>query len=129
MGFSMVEAVLNQSVLVVDDSALARAVVTRALGARGLKVQAFAEAKEAEAVDPRGICAALLDLEIGEASGADVARLLRKAAPAMPIAFLTAGGPAALLDAARTLGPVFSKESELDQAATWIAMAVREQRG
>jgi len=112
-------------VLVVDDSALARVAISRALRARGLEVRAFGSMKELRAVELGGYAAALLDLELDDALGTEIASLLHEHAPTMPIAFLTAGGSADLLAAARAIGPVFFKTTELERAASWIATAAR----
>jgi CheY-like chemotaxis protein len=107
-------------VLCVDDSALARAAVLRALRERGIAALALGSAAEAAGVDPRGVAAALLDLELGDGSGVEVAQRLRAAVPGLPVAFLTAGGPVRLLDEAQRLGPVFDKTGGLDGAIRWI---------
>ena len=111
-------------VLFVDDSAFARAATARMLGERGLDVTVLGSREEAEAVDPCRFAAALLDLELGDGFGTDVASLLRRAAPTLPIAFLTAGGPPAVLERARQLGPVFSKLGDVDAAIGWVVAAV-----
>jgi CheY-like chemotaxis protein len=111
-------------ILVLDDSALARAAAARKLGARGLSVTALGSSREASSVDASDLAAALLDLELGDGFGTEVAAALRRAAPALPIAFLTAGGPARLLDEAQRFGPVFSKTEGPDAAVRWIADAV-----
>jgi len=110
-------------ILFVDDSPVARAAATRLLAARGLSVTALASSAEAKGVDPSEFSAALLDIELGDGLGTEIAERLRQAAPALPIAFLTAGGPAKVLDLARRIGPVFSKTSGVEDAVRWIAEA------
>ena len=110
-------------VLFVDDSAFARAATARMLGERGLLVTALCSCEEAEAVDPHGFAVALLDLELGDGFGTEVAQRLRRAAPALPIAFLTAGGPPVVLDEARRIGPVFSKLGDVEAAVAWVVAA------
>ena len=112
-----------RAILFVDDSALARVAVTRRLEAVGLSVVTLASAAEAAGVDGAAFSAALLDLELGDGFGTDVAARLREGAPGLPIAFFTAGGPAEILEAAARIGPVFSKASELDDAVRWIVEA------
>ncbi|MCC6555831.1 MAG: response regulator [Polyangiaceae bacterium] len=112
---------MGHPVLVVDDSAVARAVLGRRLDALGLAVVTAASAREAGSVDPAALAAALLDLELGDGLGTEVARRLREAAPALPIAFLSGTEDAALLADAARLGPVFPKSSGADEAARWIA--------
>lgn len=111
------------SILFVDDSAVARVAVKRRLVALGLEVVTFASAAEASGARGGDFVAVLLDIELGDGFGPDVAVRLREGAPGLPIAFLTAGGPAEVLDAAARLGPVFSKTSEVDEAVRWIAEA------
>lgn len=110
-------------ILFVDDSAVARFLIARLLAERGLTVTALASSEEAARVDPQAFAAALLDIELGDGFGTEVAARLRAGAPELPIAFLTAGGPAVHLDAARQLGPVFSKSSGVEDAVRWIAEA------
>lgn len=110
-------------VLFVDDSAVVRIALKYRLLALGLEVVVLASATEAAAVQGSEFGAALLDIELGDGFGPDVARRLRATAPELPIAFLTAGGTAEILIAAAGLGPVFSKTSEVDAAVRWIAAA------
>jgi CheY-like chemotaxis protein len=111
-------------VLFVDDSPVARLAVTRRLVALALEVVTFGSAAEASGVDGATFAAALLDIELGDGFGPEIADRLREAAPGLPIAFLTAGGPAEILEAAARIGPVFSKTSDLDDAMRWIVTAV-----
>jgi CheY-like chemotaxis protein len=110
-------------ILFVDDSAVARLAVKRRLVDHGLEVVTFASATEASAISGSDFAAALLDIELGDGFGPDVAARLREGAPGLPIAFLTAGGPPPTLDAAARLGPVFSKASEVEDAVRWIVEA------
>jgi len=112
-------------ILFVDDSALARAAATRLFTSRGLAVTALGSSAEAAAIDPNAFSAALLDIELGDGLGTDVAERLRSSAPALPIAFLTAGGPNLALDVAARFGPVFSKGEGVEEAIAWIADAAR----
>jgi len=116
---------MGRPVLVADDSAVARAVLGRRLGALGLTVVTAASAREAGSIDPADLAAALLDLELGDGLGTEVARRLREAAPTLPIAFLSATEDPALLDAAAHFGPVFSKSSGAAAAARWAGRAGR----
>jgi CheY-like chemotaxis protein len=108
------------SILFVDDSALVRATTTLRLTGRGLRVTALGSSRETEHVDPTGFAAALLDIDLGDGSGPDVAARLRLGSPALPIAFLTGGGAPHDLDAARSFGPVFSKPEGVDEAIGWV---------
>ena len=111
---------MARPILFVDDSALIRAATTRHLVGRGLQVTALGSSAEAEAVDATGFAAALLDIELGDGFGPDVAARLRQASPALPIAFLTAGGTPDVLDAARAFGPIFNKTAGIDEAVGWL---------
>lgn len=110
-------------ILFVDDSAVVRIALKHRLLARGLEVVVLASVAEAAAVQGSAFAAALLDIELGDGFGPDLAQLLRKSAPELPIAFLTAGGAVEILAEAARLGPVFSKTSEVDDAVRWIAEA------
>lgn len=110
-------------ILFVDDSPVARLAVTRRLVALGLEVVVFASAAEASGAQGSAFAAALLDVELGDGFGPDLAARLREGAPELPVAFLTAGGPSEVLAAAARLGPVFAKASEVDEAVRWIAEA------
>lgn len=104
-----------------DDSPLARAAARRLLSARGFEVVVAGSAAEARAIDPVGLRGALLDLEVGDDSGAAIAETLRAAQPELPVAFLTAAEEAGHLERARGLGPVFSKVTETDRAVAWLS--------
>lgn len=119
----MPATVKRSPTLFVDDSAVVRFAVKRRLVEGGLEVVTFASATEAAAIRGSDFAAALLDIELGDGFGPDVAARLREGAPELPIAFLTAGGPAPVLDAAARLGPVFSKTTEVEDAVRWIVEA------
>ena len=110
-------------VLFVDDSEVARAAATKLLRALGADVTAVGSSREAAAVDASGFAAALLDIELGDGLGTELARALRAKLPALPIAFLTASAPTDALDEAERFGPVFSKADEVERAVQWIALA------
>ena len=110
----------SRAVLFVDDSPLARAAMKRLLGERGMAVTALGSLREARAADARTFAAALLDLELDDGLGTEVAAELRRASPDLPIAFLTGGGPPAVVEEARRVGPVFSKTAEVDAALAWV---------
>jgi CheY-like chemotaxis protein len=111
---------MSHPILIVDDSALVRAATTRTLAGRGLSVTALGSSEEALGVDPTRFALALLDIDLGDGSGPDVAARLRVRSPALPIAFLTGGGPPGSLDLARTFGPVFDKTAGMEDAIGWI---------
>ena len=116
---------MQPSILVVDDSALARTAAIQRLRAQGVGVTALASTQEAACLDLSGFAAALLDIDLGDGWGTDIAERLRQGAPGIPVAFLTAQTPEALLDGARRLGPVFSKNGGVEEAIAWIVEAAR----
>jgi FixJ family two-component response regulator len=63
---------------------------------------------------------ALVDLDLGDGYGTDLAAALRQKSPALPVAFFTAGASGELLAAAAKLGPVFAKPGDLGRAVEWI---------
>ncbi len=107
-------------VLFVDDSPVARAATKKRIVEQGIDVAVCSSVAEARAVDPKSLAAALLDLEVGEERGTDLADALRSSSPTLPIAFLTATLDGPLYHAARTFGPVFDKASEIDDAIGWL---------
>jgi CheY-like chemotaxis protein len=107
------------TLLLVDDSALNRRVVSGRLTKAGRTVLEADGVSSGSALDPRGAVAALLDLDLGDGSGIDVAHALRKSVPALPIAFFTSGADAEAIARAKLLGPVFAKPEELEAAIAW----------
>lgn len=95
------------------------------LGSRGLAVTALSSQAETATIDPNAFAVALLDIELGDGFGTEVAERLRQHAPGLPIAFLTGGGPPPVLDVAARFGPVFSKMSGVEAAVSWVVEAVR----
>jgi CheY-like chemotaxis protein len=114
------------AVLVADDSAVARVSVARKLREDALPVTEAHSAALARQVDPKGLSCALLDLDLGDGYGVDVAAVLRAAAPALPIAFFSAeSGDSPLVQRAAAFGPVFHKPS-VDAAIAWIRANARK---
>lgn len=111
-------------VLVADDSAVARVAVARRLRALGLEVIEEESAAGASARDAMDLACALLDLDLGDGDGTDVAARLREGKGSLPIAFFTSTREAASLTRASRLGPVFAKPEELDAAVAWVRDAV-----
>jgi CheY-like chemotaxis protein len=107
-------------VLIADDSAVVRVLVVRRVRAAGLEVVEQDSAAGASSVDAAGLDCALLDLDLGDGDGADVAARLRSGAGALPIAFFTSTTTPEAIARASTYGPVFAKPDELDAAIDWI---------
>lgn len=113
------------AVLVVDDSRVARAAVEARLARRGVAVVVATGCAEAAEIDVGSIGAALLDLELGDGTGVELAAALRRRRASLPVAFLTSAGASELADGARRLGPVFDKGSGTAAAVAWAARAAR----
>jgi PAS domain S-box-containing protein len=69
-------------VLVVDDVGEMRALIGRALSARGYRVDVAASLAQARALDPAGYDAVLIDAGLGSEHGVDLIEALRSADPA-----------------------------------------------
>lgn len=107
-------------VLIADDSPVARVSVARRVRAAGLDVVEEESAAGASAVDASSLSCALLDLELGDGDGTEVAERLRASKEELPIAFFTSTRTPEVLARASTFGPVFAKPDELDQAIDWV---------
>lgn len=83
-------------------------------------------AADSRSVVIRSFACALLDLDLGDGDGVDVAELLRVHQPTLPVAFFSGGAAPDVLARALALGPVFSKPDELDQAVAWAVLAVKK---
>jgi CheY-like chemotaxis protein len=109
-----------RKILVVDDSPVARMTLKKRIEAHGLTVETKESVADCGSVDGNSYDAALLDFDLGDGTGADVAARLRRTSPDLPIAFFTASEDEPAVDALRALGPVF-KKPELDRAVEWVA--------
>jgi len=107
-------------VLIADDSPVARVSVARRVRAVGLTVVEEESAAGASAVDGAGLSCALLDLDLGDGDGTEVAERLRARQSELPIAFFSSTRAPEILARASAFGPVFAKPDELDQAIDWI---------
>lgn len=113
------------SVLVVDDSPVVRFALRKALLAAGLEVAERDSVASSADVAPHELACAVLDLELDDGDGIEVAARLRADAPELPIAFFSSASSDALLARARALGPVFAKPSGLDGAVAWARDTTR----
>ena len=111
---------MPRRVLIADDSAVARFSLVKAVRAEGIEVEERDSATTAAAVDTSELACALLDLELGDGFGTEVAERLRETEDALPIAFFSSSLEPEVLEHARTFGPVFAKPAELDDALDWI---------
>ncbi len=108
------------TVLVADDSPVARLTVARRLRAEGFEVIEHGSAAAASGADVTRVACALLDLDLGDGDGADVALALHEKRPELPIAFFSASVALDVLARARAVGPVFTKPDQLDAAVAWV---------
>ena len=111
-----------RTVLLVDDSPVARRVVAQRLEAEGFEVREESSAVSAHQTDTGEIACAVIDLDLADGSGSDVAAVLLGKRASLPIAFFTAGGSASLLQRARSQGPVFVKP-DVDAIVAWVKRA------
>ncbi len=111
---------MSRRVLIADDSAVARVSVARRVRADGIEVEEQDSAAGASAVDTADLACALLDLELGDGLGTDVAERLRAGQGGLPIAFFTSTRTPEVIAVAKTFGPVFAKPADLDQAIDWV---------
>ena len=111
---------MSRRVLIADDSAVARVSVARRVRADGIVVEERDSVASASSVDVQGLACALLDLDLGDGLGTEVAERLRKGHDHLPIAFFSSTSTPEVLAQAAVFGPVFAKPDELDQAIDWV---------
>lgn len=71
-----------------------------------------------------GLACAVLELDLGDGDGTDLAASLLAKRPSLPIAFFTAGASPSLVESARARGPVFLRQ-ELGSLVAWVKRAQR----
>ena len=76
-------------VLIADDSPVARFSVSQRVRAAGFEVVESDSVASASKVDPSTLACALLDFDLGDGFGVDVAARLRARSGSLPIAFFT----------------------------------------
>jgi DNA-binding response OmpR family regulator len=113
-----------RTVLLVDDSPVARRVVTARLVPEGFDVVEAASVAAARKVDVFTLGCAIVDLELPDGDGTDLARLLAEKRPSLPIAFFTQGTAPSLIEGARGRGTVFLKP-DLGPLVAWVKRVVR----
>jgi DNA-binding response OmpR family regulator len=111
---------MSHRVLIADDSAVARVTVARRVRAAGLEVVEHDSCASASTVDASTLACALLDFDLGDGYGVEVAARLRAEQDALPIAFFTSTSTNEVVSQAAEFGPVFTKPDELDAAIDWI---------
>jgi two-component system C4-dicarboxylate transport response regulator DctD len=108
------------TILLVDDSPVARRAVARRLESEGFDVRQEGSAAAARAVDAGQLAGAIIDIELPDGSGVDLAAELRARAPSLPVAFFTATASPTVVAQARPHGVVFSKP-DLEPLVAWAA--------
>jgi DNA-binding response OmpR family regulator len=115
---------LVPTVLLVDDSPLVLRVLAQRLVADGFEVRTEPSAAAACAVDPATLTCAVIDIDLPDGSGSDVAAGLRRRRPTLPVAFFSAGASPEAMEVARTHGPVFAKP-DVDALMAWMAVVLQ----
>jgi CheY-like chemotaxis protein len=113
-----------RTVLLVDDSAVARRVLARRLEAEGFLVTEASSMAMARKVDFATLGCAIIDLELPDGDGTDLARLLLEKRPALSVAFFTMGTAPSLMEGARSRGPVFLKP-DVNPVLAWVKRTTR----
>mgnify|MGYP001346111744 CR=1 FL=1 len=111
---------MPQRVLIADDSAVVRVTLARRARAAGFEVVEHDSCASASTVDASTLTCALLDFDLGDGFGVDVAARLRAGRAGLPIAFFTSSSGDDVARAA-AFGPVFTKPHDLDAAIDWLA--------
>jgi CheY-like chemotaxis protein len=113
-----------RAVLLVDDSPVARRVLAQRLVSEGFDVREESSAANAIRADISVLSCAILDLDLADGKGTDIAVALLDRRASLPIAFFTASASPSLLEAARTHGPVFEKP-DVDAIVGWANRAAQ----
>ena len=113
-----------RTVLLVDDSAVARRVLARRLEAEGFLVTEASSMAMARKVDFATLGCAIIDLELPDGDGTDLARLLLEKRPSLSVAFFTMGTAPSLMEGARSRGPVFLKP-DVNPVLAWVKRTTR----
>jgi ActR/RegA family two-component response regulator len=108
------------TVLIVDDSDVARRALAKRLARDGHAPVEHASATAGCAASVDGVACAVLDLDLGDGDGVEVAEALRARAPDLPIAFFSGASRSALAGRALAYGHVYAKPDELDAVAAWV---------
>jgi DNA-binding response OmpR family regulator len=109
-------------VLLVDDSPVALHLLAHGVQAKGIAVRQASSVGAAQGMTPEelgGLAGAVLDIDLGDGNGVDLAVWLRAAHPALPIAFFTGEASSQLAERARRLGPVFGK-NDVEPVLAWV---------
>ncbi|WXA88765.1 response regulator [Pendulispora rubella] len=99
---------------------MVRTALRKALVAAGFEALEVGSLAEARTVDASRLFAAVLDLDLGDGTGLDVAKSLSAACPSLPYVFFSSGDDPPLTAAARSQAHVFIKPRELDRVVAWL---------
>jgi CheY-like chemotaxis protein len=111
------------TILIVDDSPVVLQLLRTKLHAAGAIVIEASSTSDACAIDPDGIDAALLDLDLGDGTGVHVAETLLAQRADLPVAFFSSETEGPLFMQATSIAEVFSKENA-DDAVAWAVSRV-----
>lgn len=118
---------MSFTVLIVDDSKLARFVVTKALVALQpdwKRIEAGGAAEALFLLETEGADIALIDFNMSDTDGLELAGELRVSRPDMPIAILTANIQDEIISRARQIGAAFiPKPITVDRLEGFLAGA------
>jgi CheY-like chemotaxis protein len=109
-----------RKVLIADDSPVARDILSKRILASGLDALSCESSADARVKDANSLSCALLDIDLGDGDGTEVAASLLATCPELPIAFFSGSAPPELAARARALGPVFNKPEDIDSAIAWV---------
>lgn len=107
-------------VLLADDSAVARLTLSRQLRGEGVEVIEADSCAAAKALDPAAFDCALLDYDLGDGLGPEIAAHLRAARSALPVAFFSSEAQESIRAKTEPFGPLFAKPKEQDAAVAWL---------
>lgn len=112
----------RRRVLLVEDDRPSRLAMTTLLRARGFDVRAAATLAEGHQMLAWGPECVVLDLMLPDGNGAELLDHLRRHAPAVHVAVVTATGDPAMLDAVRRLAPelLLRKPIDIDALADFL---------
>ena len=113
-----------RTVLLVDDSPVARRVLSQRLVAEGFEVLEASSLATARKADVSLVACAIVDLELSDGDGTDVAKIFAEKRPSLPIAFFTMGTAPSLVEGARGRGAVFLKP-DVAPLIAWVKRVVR----
>jgi len=112
-------------VLIVDDARSVRTALVRLLRRAGITCIEAESVAAAAQVDATAIACALLDLDLEDGTGVDIAKALRARRPDLPIAFFSAASGSEVVFRALRVGAVFEKPDGFREALAWVVASAR----